>query len=241
MRREALTGWAAVLLAVGFNIPYAILAATFDYPDVLRRDAADVLARFAAGGEALVLTWYGFALAALMLLPMAAALALTRTRMRACAALAVGAALAGALAAVTQAIGLMRWVFVVPELARTHADPLASPDAIAASERAFALLNAYGGIAIGEHLGQLLTALFVALMAAMQWQERDRITATIGFGSAFAIAIGTGEGLMLALARPAEMFSLFTIAGFLGFAVWLAATGIGLIRTPKSSPLDQGQ
>lgn len=232
MRRETATGWAALLLSIGFNIPYAILAATFDYPDVLRRDAAEVLTRFASGGEVLVLTWYAFALAAMALLPMALALALTGVRVRSTPALAIGAALAGALAAITQAIGLLRWVFVVPELARTHADPLALPDAVAASERAFALLNAYGGVAIGEHLGQLLTALFVALVAAMQWGERARITAVVGGVTAIAIAVGTGEGLMLALARPAELFSLFTIAGFLGLALWLAATGIALIRTP---------
>lgn len=241
MRRSTITGGAALLLAVGFNIPYALLAASFDYPDVLRRDAGEVLTRFAAGGDGLVLTWYGFALTALALMPMAAALALTGERLRTSPALAIGAALAGALAAVTQAIGLLRWVFVVPGLAGIHADPLASAEAVAASERAFALLNAYGGVAVGEHLGQLLTALFVALIAAMQWRERARRTATTGALTAAAIAIGTGEGLMLALARPAEIFSTFTIAGFLGLAVWLAATGIGLIRTPNLSSLDQGQ
>lgn len=238
MRRDTLIGWAALLLSIGFNIPYAILAATFDYPDVLRRDAGEVLARFAQGGEALVLTWYAFALTALGLLPMALSRALTRRRIGATPALAIAAAVSGALAALTQAVGLLRWVFVVPGLAQTHADPLATADAVAASERTFSLLNAYGGVAIGEHLGQLLMALFVALVAAMQWGERARVVAVLGFAAAVAIAAGTGEGLMLALGRPAALFSLFTITGFLGLALWLAATGVALIRTP--SPALQG-
>lgn len=51
-----LTGAAAIALAIGFNIPYAILAATYDYPAVLRRSAGEALDLFAAGGPGLILT-----------------------------------------------------------------------------------------------------------------------------------------------------------------------------------------
>ncbi len=57
-----LTGMACIAIAVGFNLPFALLAAQFDYPDVLRHPAGDVLTAFAAGGTALVWTWYAFAL-----------------------------------------------------------------------------------------------------------------------------------------------------------------------------------
>jgi hypothetical protein len=70
-----------------------------------------------------------------------------------------------------------------------------------------------------------LTALFVLMLACLQWSERARISATLGFITAAAIALGTGEGLAIALGRSGEVFSLATIAGFLGLTVWLIATG----------------
>lgn len=237
LRPGRAVGVAAIGLALVFNIPYSILAATFDYPDVLRRPAGDVLQLFAAGGAPLILTWHAFAWCALILAPFAMMLALTPGRMSRQPGLAVGAAIAGAMAGLAQAIGLWRWVFVVPGLADIHADPGATLDAKLAAERAFDLLNQYGGVAIGEHLGQLLTALFIALVAGLQWSERARISAVIGFIAAAAIVVGTGEGLAIALGQSGEAFSLATIAGFLGLTVWLIATGVGLLRGRRvSSP-----
>lgn len=76
------TGLAAIAVAIGFNVPFAILGATFEYPDVLRRPAGEVLELFAQGGAPLTLTWHAFALSALALAPLAFALTLTRKRVR---------------------------------------------------------------------------------------------------------------------------------------------------------------
>jgi hypothetical protein len=224
------TGASAIALAVIFNVPYSILAATFDYPDVLRRPAGEALDLFAAGGASLILTWHAFALSALALIPMSLALSLTPARVAQRPALAIGAAITGALSGLAQAIGLWRWVFVVPGLARTHADEGAAPEVKQAAEHVFAALNQYGGVAIGEHLGQWLLALFVLMLALLQWTERKRISATLGFITAVAVAIGTSEGLAIALGYSGEVFSLATIGGFIAFTLWLIATGVGLFR-----------
>lgn len=224
------TGVAAIALAVGFNVPFAILGATFDYPDVLRRPAGEVLDLFAQGGAPLIWTWHAFALSALALAPLAFALTLTRKRVSEAPGLAIGAAVAGALSALAQAIGLFRWVFVVPELARVHSNANASEDAKRAAEHAFALINQYGGVAIGEHLGQLLLALFVVLLSAMQWRERKRTSAVLGFGAVGAIVVGTNEGVALSLGQSGEAFAMATIGGFVGLTLWLIATGIGTMR-----------
>jgi Domain of unknown function (DUF4386) len=229
------TGVATIALALLFNVPYAILAATYRYPDVLRRPAGEALTLFAQGGPALIVTWYGFVLAALALVPLVVALSITPTRMALKPGLAIGAAIVGALAGLTQAIGLSRWVFVVPGLAHAHSDPLASSDAKLAAERTFDMLNQYGGVAIGEHLGQLMTALFVLLLSLLQWTESRRITAGVGFATALGIAVGTGEGLAIALGRSGDPFGLATIAGFLGLTVWLVMTGLDLLR-PRTAP-----
>lgn len=177
MRRTPL-GLSAIALAIGFNIPFALLAARFDYPDILRQPAAEVLAAFADGGTGLVLIWYGFALSAMAMIPFAIALAFTpacETR----PGLRTGAAIVGALAGFAQAAGLVRWVFAVPVLARLHADPATGEAGRAAAETGFLLLNQWGGVGIGEHMGQMLTVLWVALVAldrnagARGWLERD--------------------------------------------------------------------
>jgi len=226
MRASTRIGICAIALAIAFNIPFSVLAAIYDYPDMLRRPVGEALSRFAAGGPTLILTWYCFALAALALAPLAVALSISYDRLARRPALAVGAAMAGALAGVVQAIGLLRWVFVVPGLAHGHSDPAAA----AAAEQAFALINAYGGVAIGEHLGQLLTGLFVVQLACIQRGEGARLAAWTGFATAAALAIGTGEGLAMALGRDGATFAMVTIAGFLGLTLWLIATGVNLIR-----------
>ena len=224
------TGIAAIAFAILFNIPFAILASIYEYPDILRRPAGEALDRFAAGGPFLVLTWYGFGLAALALVPLAIFLSITPGRIQNWPALAIGAALAGSLAGVTQAIGLLRWVFAIPAIAAAHANSSASAETRFVAERAFDLLNAWGGVAIGEHIGQMLTALFVLLLSWLQWREGARLTGAIGFATAAIITLGTGEGLSLALGKSGDAFALATIAGFLGLTLWLIVTGVGLIR-----------
>lgn len=230
MTDRRVTAVCAIALAIAFNVPFTILGTTYEYPDILRRPAGEALDLFAAGGASLILTWHAFALTALAFAPMAIALSLTRERVATRPMLAVGAAILGALAGFAQAIGLWRWVFVVPGLARAHADAAATADAKLAAERAFDVLNQYGGVAIGEHLGQLLTAAFIVTLALLQRGEGNRKTAWTGFAAGAAITVGTGEGLAIALGRSGETFGLITIAGFAGLTVWLIATGVGLLR-----------
>lgn len=155
---DVAAGVAAIGLALLFNLPFARLAAVFDYPGILRQPPAEVLVAMAEGGAGLVLTWYAFALSALVMVPVAMALALPFVGRR--PGLAVAAALLGALAGLVQAVGLFRWVFVVPELAGMADREMAAG--------LFVALHAYGGVALGEHMGQLLTAGFLGVMAVLQ-------------------------------------------------------------------------
>ena len=67
-------------------------------------------------------------------------------------------------------------------------------------------------------------------MACLQWPEHRRALGLTGLVSAAAIAAGTGEGLALALGGSGDVFSLFTITGFLALSAWLAATGVACLR-----------
>lgn len=235
MTQRTWTGLATMGLAIAFNIPYAVLASIFEYPEVLRYSAASALTRFAEGGTQLILAWFGFMLAALAFVPLGTALSVTADRLAKRPALAIGAAIAAGLSGLAQAIGLSRWVFVVPALARRHADPDTSSEGRRAAERAFEILNSYGGVGIGEYLGQWLLALFVIQVASMQWQEGARGSALLGLATAALIAVGTNEGLAITLGGTGAGFSMATIAGFLALTGWLLTTAIGLLRAPRAA------
>lgn len=228
MRGRVITGLAAIALAVGFNIPYAALAWLYAYPAILRRPPGEALDLFAAGGAPLVLAWLSFMLAALAMVPLASALSISPQRLTTRPALAIGAAVSGALAGLAQAIGLSRWVFAVPALAQAHVS--GSLEAQASAEHAFSLLNAWGGVAIGEHLGQMLTAAFVLQVALLQRAERRTFASLLGLTTTALLMAGAAEGPAIALGISGEAFALTTIAGFLGLTLWLIATGIGLLR-----------
>lgn len=215
------TAAALVALGIGFNLPYARLAVVFEYPNILRQPPEVILQAFAAGGASLVLTWYAFALAALIFAPVAMAHALANDRARTVPALAIAAAVTGALAGVLQAMGLLRWVMVVPGLAATG------------DVEGFALLHAFAGVAVGEHLGQLLTALHVALVARMQWAETSRRTAGLGLFTAVAISGGAMEGVVLSAGADGSAFGLAAVAGYLSLTLWMLASSYQLLRRAR--------
>jgi Domain of unknown function (DUF4386) len=213
------TGAGLIALAVFFNLPYARLATTFDYPNILREPATVILTQFTAGGADLILTWYAFALAAMLFIPAALVHALAIGRIGRFPALAISAAVIGALAGLLQAMGLLRWVMVVPELA-------ALPDGAAQ----FGLIHAYAGVALGEHLGMLLTAFHVGLMAVMQRAEGRPWLAGLGGVTGAAIAVGAFEGLAMALQINGTAFSIGAICGYLLLTVWLIWSGLAVFR-----------
>src|SRR4051812_32998521 len=115
MSATAVVGVFMLALPVLFNAAFAALAATFDYPDILRRPTGEVLTRFRDGGTPLVLWWWVFTFTAVALAPMAVLLALALSG--ADESLLVVGATVGVLAALVQFLGLVRWPFLVPELA----------------------------------------------------------------------------------------------------------------------------
>ena len=231
MKRKAI-GIAVVALAIGFNVPFALLAAKFDYPDILRRPVAEILTAFAAGGPELVWIWYSFAISAIAMIPVAIAVAFGTDGWQARPGVAIGGALVGSLAGMAQAIGLLRWVFAVPPMALAYTDASATDAQRAAIEMGFSVMNLWGGVAIGEHLGQILTILWVGFVTAGQIADGrlfDKIAAGFAGLAIFGIAIGLGDGLTVALNAQNDVFSLFTVGGYLAFSVWLIVTGIGFL------------
>src|SRR4051794_34553334 len=183
---------AALLLIVvplAFNGAVAVLAARFDYPDILRQPTADVLAKFRAGGTALVLTWWAFALTAVLMVPLV--VLLSRAIDDADATLLAVATTVGVLAALVQFLGLVRWPFLVPYLARADADAEASAPRREAVDVVFQAFNRYLGVGVGEHLGYGLTGAWTTL-AGIALTQTSAAGAWVG-----VVGIVIGPVLML--------------------------------------------
>jgi hypothetical protein len=132
---------------------------------------------------------------------------------------------------VTQVLGLIRWPFLVPELARTFLDPAASEATQAAALTVFGAFHQYAGIAIGEHLGYLFTGAWTLVIAGAM------LTAPVfrpwlgwaGIASALGILVGLLEPAGIALAGTINAIA------YLVWSLWLVATGIALLRLHPQS------
>ncbi|HYJ24093.1 MAG TPA: DUF4386 family protein, partial [Acidimicrobiia bacterium] len=135
MTVKAVAGVFLIVLPLAFNGFFLMLGRRFDYPDILRHPTEDILNRFQAGGVGLKLVWSGFMLTAVLFAPLAVLLG----QVLAGDDIAVipTAIVVGVLAAVVQFLGLARWPFLVPALARTYTDPASTPATREATKAVF--------------------------------------------------------------------------------------------------------
>jgi hypothetical protein len=224
-----IAGLLLIAVPLAFNAMFGVLAARFDYPDILRQPTAEVLAKFRAGGTDLVLIWWAFALTALLMVPLV--VLLSRAIDDADPTLLALSTTVGVLAALVQFLGLMRWPFLVPYLARTAADPDASTSRREAVDVVFQSFNRYLGVAVGEHLGYGLTGAWTTLTGIALTQT----TAAPSWIGVLGIAIGPVLILcsleFVGSHEPAgwKLAERLTPITYIAWSLWLVATGVALI------------
>jgi hypothetical protein len=228
---QVLTGLLLLVLPVAYNGLYTLLARSFDYPDILRRPTGQVLDRFAAGGSRLVLLWWGFTMSAVLLAPAVVLLSATLADANP-TVLAVATAI-GLLAALMQFLGLIRWPFAVPHLARLAGDPASTPATRDAIEVVFQTLNRYLGVGVGEHLGYLFTGLWTALAGAalIQSDLLHPLFGVVGLVLAPLFVLGSLEFVGPFEPRGWRLADTLVPFAYIGWSAWLLALGIGLLIT----------
>ncbi|MEY2876396.1 MAG: hypothetical protein RLZZ373_3767 [Pseudomonadota bacterium] len=215
-----------IAFLVAATVPYVWLIAHFGYDDILREPTAVILANFHAGGASLVLAWFGFAMSSLLFIPVALGFN------RLLAAHGVhdpSASVLGIASAIAQAIGLLRWVLVVPALAATFMDPQSSAATRDATRVVFDAVHRYGGMVLGEMVGQLLLAGWTALVARQLWRTRavPRWLAAAGAATLPFWLIGQTE--LLHQVMPAIPSIEATPLAFMAWEAWLAALACTLL------------
>lgn len=213
-------GWLMLGFVLAVQLPFARLSAVFDYPDVLRQPAGQVLQAFAAGGDALALTWYAYAVS--IGLFAAAVMAFGRAAPGRSLVTALGLA-----SALLQSAALSRWVFAVPQLARLHA--VADPVLQAAIEVQFSVLNHYVGTGLGEHLGQILMVAWTLGMRRLLAGEHGT-RQILPLAASALLALGLIEQLLTALGRDGSALAPLSTLGFLLWSLWLLLLGLRWVR-----------
>ena len=142
---ESWPGSLLIAMPIAFNVSFTLLGARFDYPDILRRPTDEILERFRQGGTTLVLIWWAFALTAVLFAPLV--VLLSAAIADADATLLALATTVGVLAAVVQFLGLIRWPFLVPYLAREAEKAAPGSPRQEAVDIVFQSFNRYLGVA----------------------------------------------------------------------------------------------
>jgi hypothetical protein len=231
MTIETVTVGLLILVPLAFNVAFFELGRAFDYPNILRKEPDEILRRFIAGGPGLILRWEALLISALLMLPLAALVAVV---LGASPALSVLSVVVGATAALVQALGLVRWPFAVPELARRYVAAPDGPDGDATRETVavvFATLHRLLGVGVGEHLGYLLTGLWTLLVSAsiLSTSILPGWLGIVGIVIGVALLIGTLEFVGPNERDGLRLAGIIVPIAYIAWSAWLIALGLFLL------------
>ena len=227
MKTEKTIGILLVTSAIALLIPYTLLTIIFEYPDILRQDTGIILTKFYQGGNSLIWTWFAFAITGIPLIP---AYIMIGQKFENKAPLVRLATTIGVIGLIVQMIGLLRWTFVVPVLADTfvHATDEATKAAAIVS---FKTIHQFGGVILGEHLGQLFTIAWTVMMtfSFAKLKLMPKWVNWLGIISSVIYLLAQAE----LFATVIKGFPIWGMAGFIGstgWLVWLIIVGVMFIK-----------
>lgn len=223
MTNTILTGMMLIITPIAFNTTFFLLQRAFSYPDILRQPTDIILRCFRDGGAPLRRLWYAFTFSAILFTPVPI-LVHQVFPSDAPRFLAVGTII-GVLAGVFQAIGLIRWPFLVPYLADLYTDPQATPATRDSAAVTFQAFHRYAGVAIGEHLGFIFTSAWTVLLciAIIQTRVVNPLFGWLGILPALGVLAGVFEETGFKAAGAINAIS------YILWSVWLIAFGIAIL------------
>jgi Domain of unknown function (DUF4386) len=214
--------WLLIAEALLSFAPVAILGAAIGWPASLDKPPAEQMAAIAANADLVALGYGLYLLYSILVAPVMIGLA-ARCFGSLQHPLALTVAAFGALSALARAIGILRWLTVMPALAAAHA--AADPAARAQIELVFGAITDYGG-GIGEILG---VSLFMALslgtlcVGALRHGGLPKWLAAAGVLSALMLAALALPSLRIDLQMPVA-------AAVSMLSLWMLLAGVWLLR-----------
>jgi len=227
MKKEKTIGLLLIAGAVGVFIPYSILTITFEYPDILRQDTGIVLTKFHDGGNSLILTWWTFAILGL---PLLIAYILIGQKFENKLGFIKWVTAFGIISGIVQIIALLRWVFVIPVIADSY---VSAGDAATktAAIISFQTIHQFGGVLLGEHVGQLFTIIWTVMISytLIKLNIFSKWVSWLGITASVIYLMAQAE--LFATIIPG--FPVWDMAGFIGstlWLIWLIIVGIKFLK-----------
>jgi Domain of unknown function (DUF4386) len=214
MKTEKVIGVLLIIGAIGVLVPYIILTVIFDYPNILRQETGIILTKFHEGGTSLIWTWWAFAILGM---PLLGACILIGQKLEHKFYFVRWATTLGVIGLLVQMLGLLRWTFVVPVLA----DNFIKGNAMTkeASKVGFQIIHQYGGVVLGEHIGQFFTIAWTIMIISACTQLRlfPKWTTWLGYVACTIYLWAQTE--LFATVIP--NFPVVDSAGFIGSTLWI--------------------
>lgn len=216
-------GLALVGGAVAFLGVFSYLAARFHYPQVLDGPAEEVLPALLATGGAGRAAWALYSILPLVFIP-AGVSAFEALRDRAEGPMRAGALFA-LVAAISMALGLMRWPSVHWEIGLAWGGAGADQRAVLAA--VFDGLNRYLGNFVGEFLGELSFSVFFVLsgVGLLRHPRAPRWLGWWGVATGALGLVGMWRNVTAVVDPVAAANNYLLPAWMIGFGVWLVLQG----------------
>jgi hypothetical protein len=225
MKTEKAIGISLIMGALGVLIPYIILASLFDYPNILREEPGVILVKFNEGGQQLIWTWWAFAMLGL---PLLKAYVLIGQKLESQFTFVRWVTTVGIIGLIVQMIGLLRWTFVVPVLANNF---IAGSEVTKEATRiGFLMIHQFGGVMLGEHIGQLFTIIWTVMITFTfaQLKRFPKWTIMLGYSASFIYLMAQTE--LFATVIPTMI--VVDWAGLIGstlWIIWLISVGVNML------------
>lgn len=226
-----LTSMFLILSVLGFFIPFTILLGVLHFTD---QPASIAFPLFRQQSVVILFSYYVIALSGLFLL--SAALMLHRLLAgHAVLALTI-ATVCGVLGGLMQAIGDLRWPFVLPSLATLYFDPNSTEASRSTVIAIFQTVDQFAGVELSEHLYYLFIGTWSLLVGwyLLRSLRSERWLAWFGIISGCGLLISSIEQFDLPAISTALLF--IVLLSRILWGIWLLAMAVMLLqRRAKAS------
>jgi len=205
-------------------VAFLVLMIVFQFPDILRESSAVRLDLFVKNQGVIIPTYYLLALTGIMNTMIAALIFYLFEKKSAILVLAL---VFGVLTGIFQAIGFIRWSFLIPYLANLQTS---SSELTPILEGAF---NRYAGMAIGENLGFVMQGLWTICLS-LAFAQNKYVSNTLS-------KYGMGIGVLTVLMAFETFGGSLSILGELvnpveaAWYIWLIFVAISIYKKAEDS------
>ena len=226
-----LTGILCILSVVGFFLPFTILLMGLHFTDQPANIAFPI---FRQQSTTILLSYYTISWSGLLLI--ATVLMLYRVVANRSSFSLIIATVCGVLGGLMQAIGDLRWPFLLPFLANTYFDPGSSQASRAAVVVVFQAVDQFAGVEMSEHLYYLFIGVWTLLIGLY-------LLRSLRFRNWIAwLAIISGCGLLISSIEQFDwptigsLLLLVVLASRILWGIWLLIMATMLFRS-RQHPL----